>query len=189
MATEKRKERRIKVNLPIKITYPGHPEINAETGNISLLGAYIETDEQIPLGTDADIVLQIPSCAGAAGLSGEVRCKGNIFRCHPISRQGNGLAFHTAKAIRREPETAAHFGTGIFFTGFSRRAERDKLSRYINFLIEQEGRNLRAGIKNLKKIRKAKDKQPARVLLSQEDFQKETLGLLKQILACLGKSA
>jgi len=174
MATEKRKERRIKVNLPIKITYPGHPEINAETGNISLLGAYIETDEQIPLGTDADIVLQIPSCAGAAGLSGEVRCKGNIFRCHPL---------------RREPETAAHFGTGIFFTGFSRRAERDKLSRYINFLIEQEGRNLRAGIKNLKKIRKAKDKQPARVLLSQEDFQKETLGLLKQILACLGKSA
>lgn len=173
MGIEKRKERRIKVGLPIKIICPGRPEISATTGNISFLGAYVETDKEVSLGADAGIILQIPEYSKDPSSSGEVRAKGNIFRCNPV---------------RRESEVQGLFGVGIFFTGFTHKSDRDKLSRYINFLVSEEEKNLRAGVKALtKKKREKKKESAARSTLSQEEFQKEALHLLKQILSRLEK--
>lgn len=173
MGIEKRKEHRIKASLPIKISCPGGVAVCAETGNISFLGAYVETNKEIPLGADADIILQVPQYSKDPGFSGEVRAKGNIFRCN---------------SVKREAEEQNLFGIGIFFTGFAQKSDREKLSRYINFLVSQEEKNLREGVKALKKKKKEKKKESAAsAALSQEEFQKEALHLLKQILSRLEK--
>jgi hypothetical protein len=171
MAIEKRKERRIKVNLPIKIVYQKDHVVTAQTENISRLGAYVETGKKIPLGIDIDITLEIPVYTKDPSLSGEVKCKGNIFRCNFI----------------RETESNKYYGIGIFFTHFFNDADREKLSQYIDFLILTEDKNIKEGIKHWRDKRKiAKEtRQAQKISLSQEDYQKETFALLKQILARL----
>jgi len=122
MAREKRKERRLKANLPIKITPPDKSLIDAQTENISRLGTYIEIKQGIRLGVHLDLEIEIPDYANNLSLAGAVKCKGDVFRC----------------ALLREIESKKIYGVGIFFTGFSGQQDRNKLSKYIDFLIFQE---------------------------------------------------
>ncbi len=170
MVSEKRKEHRIKTSLPIRINYKGS-EVSGTTGNISRLGAYAEIGRHIPVGQDIDIIIAIPDYAQDLSLTGQVRCKGNIFR----------------SSVVRQVNSIKYYGTGIFFTKFSEDTDKGKLSNYIDFLLSQEGRGIKEGIKRwrnkrsaAKRITKAKG-----VKAGQDNLQAETLNLLKQVLALL----
>lgn len=157
MPIEKRKERRIKVSLPMKIVFRDN-EIICNTGNLSRLGAYAEIDREIPPGAGLEIALTIPPYSGDPSLSGEARCKGNVFRCGPV----------------REENSKKYYGAGIFFTGFSAPEDRDKLSRYIDYLILREEKGLKEGVMQWrKKRRKAGSKKRA---------DTEILNLLKRVM-------
>jgi len=171
MAIEKRKERRIKVKLLIKIVCQKNIEIQGQTQNISRLGAYVETGRKIPVGSDVNITLEIPAYTKNLSLSGEVKCQSNIFRCDLI----------------REIEANKYYGVGIFFTNFLQAIDREKLSRYIDFLILREDENIKEGMKRWRDKREVtkKSRQAQKTELSQENFQKTATTLLKQILTRL----
>lgn len=154
---ERRKERRIKVNLPIKIVYKNGFEVVGKTENISRLGTYVEIDRKIPAGADIDITLESPK--------GVISCKGNIFRCNLV----------------REVGPKKYYGMGIFFTDFLNHTDRNKLSEYIDSLIANEDKNIKAGLKRWRKKRDI-SKQT-----KQEKPQIEILNLLKKILNHLEK--
>ena len=170
MGYEKRKERRIKVSLPIKILFQ-NKEIAGKTNNLSRLGAYIEIGEEIPLGTALDITLAIPAYSRDLSLSGEIRCKGSIFRC----------------SLVREENSRKYYGTGIFFTEFTTPADRDKLSRYIGFLILMEEKGVKEGVREWKQKREqVKAKKHPKDSKAEHDKQcAEILSLLKEALARL----
>jgi hypothetical protein len=170
MAIEKRKERRIKVNLPVRIVYQKNQEIITKTENVSRLGAYVEIDRKISVGSDVDIRLDIPVYTKNSSLCGEVKCQGNIFRCDLV----------------REGESKKYYGIGIFFTNFPKEIDREKLSRYIDFLILKEDKEIKESIKHWRDKRDmAKKSRQTQEIKLEEDFQKETAALLKQILARL----
>ena len=147
MVIEKRKERRIKVNLSIRITYQDSLEIVGKTENISRLGTYVELDKDIPLGSDIDVTLEISRYCQDLSLTGTVQCKGNIFRCNLV----------------RESATQKYYGIGIFFTDFLNETDRDKLSKFIDFLILNEDKSIREGVKHWQtKKEKAKIAKQAR---------------------------
>ena len=171
MVTEKRKERRIRANLPIKMLYNNNIEVISRTENISLLGTYVEIDREIPVGTGLKVILYIPKYTPDLSLNAEVNCKGNVFRCN----------------LARELGSKQYYGIGIFFMSFLNKIDRDKLSKYIDFLILNENQNIREGLKQWKEKRATtrKTKQAKKTQIKQEEFQTETLELLKQILVRL----
>ncbi len=100
---EKRREHRLKANLPIRIISSNNTEILCSTENISRLGTYLEIDREVPAGENVDITLELPAYTQDLALAGELRCKGSVFRCNLI----------------REFESTKFYGIGIFFTDFS----------------------------------------------------------------------
>jgi len=170
MLIEKRKERRIKAHLSIKIVYRDI-EINSETENISRLGAYVEIDKELPLGSGVNIILEIPAYKEDLSLSGKIKCKATIFRSH----------------LARELNYKKYYGTGIFFTDFYKPAYKNKLSDYIDFLILQEEQGIKEDLKHWKKKRTvAKNMIEAqKIKIKQDDYQTESIDLLKQVLARL----
>lgn len=168
MAIEKRRERRIKVSLPASIIYKNNPEILGRIENISRLGAYVEIDRKIPMGSDIDITFKIPIYTKDLSLTGEVKCKGNMFRFH----------------LAREFNSKKYYGIGVFFTSFLKQVDRDKLSEYIDFLILREEREIRAGIKLWREKRgiTRKNKQNKQIQIGKNDYQTEIFTLLRKIL-------
>lgn len=171
MVIEKRKERRIKVNLPIRITHQDNLEVVGKTENISRLGSYVELDKEVPVGSDIDVTLEIPQYCPDLSLTGTVQCRGNIFRCN----------------VTKETESQKYYGIGIFFTDFLKSSDRDKLSKYIDFLILNEDKSIREGIKRwqIKRDKAKITKQAREKKIGQKEFQTEALSLLKQILSRL----
>ena len=171
MVREKRKERRIKANLPVKMLYNDNIEVISRTENISLLGTYVEIDREIPVGTGLKVILDIPKYTPDLSESAEVSCKANVFRCN----------------LAREIGSKKYYGVGIFFTDFLNEVDRDKLSKYIDFLVLNEDKNIREGLKQWKEKRNItrKTKQAKETQIKQEEFQTEALELLKQILVRL----
>lgn len=179
MVIERRKERRIKVNLPIKIVYPALSAterscrvgkggiyrngfaVVGRTENLSRIGTYVEIDRNIPVGTDIDMTLESPK--------GVISGKGNIFRCNLV----------------REVGSRKYYGIGIFFTDFLKETDRDKLSEYIDSLIADEDRNIKKGLKRWRKKREISKVSNQSHPISQEGFQVEVLNLLKKILSRL----
>lgn len=167
MVIEKRKERRIKASLPIKIVFQGQ-KVAGRTNNLSRLGAYTEIGRRIPLGAALDITLVIPAYSREASLSGQVKCKGSIFRCSPV----------------REDGSRKYYGSGIFFTEFVSPGDRDKLSRYIDFLILKEEDGLKEGVREWKQKREDVKgrRHPEGPRASSDKYEAQILNLLKQAL-------
>lgn len=166
---DKRKERRIKVNLSIKLAYQNNRQVRAATENISRLGTYVEIGRKIPPGTSLDITLEIPVYGEDPSLAGEAKCKGDVFRCNLI----------------KEDESKKYYGIGIFFTDFPQETDRDKLSQYIDFLIRQEDKSIKAGAKRWHKKREMAKRTPRARQVKQDNYQTGSAKLLKQALSRL----
>jgi len=138
MVIERRRARRIKVNLPIRINYPRNPKICTQTENISILGTYVKVESQIPLGTKLDIIIEIPPYTEDFSLIGNVRCRGDVFRCDLVE----------------EKNRQRLYGLGIFFFDFSDEQDRDKLSKYIDFLILKEKEDIKQALQRWRKKRR-----------------------------------
>jgi hypothetical protein len=134
---EKRKERRIRISLPIKIVYKERIEILSKTENISRLGAYLEIDREISAGSQLEVTIVLPAYTADSSLCGQVICRASVFRSSPV----------------RESDEKKIYGIGIFFTEFSQEAHREKLSRYIDHLISQEEREIKRGLKHWRQKR------------------------------------
>lgn len=171
MPSERRKERRLKANLPIKITGKNNLEVFASTENISFLGAYLEVDKEIPAGTEVEVVLEIPHYSEDLSLAGEVRCKGDVFRSSLVNQSGS----------------IKYYGIGIFFTNFHFSEDRDRLHRYIDFLLQSEEQDINERLRRLRYKREAQKlaKSSGQKNINQEEFQEKSLELLQQIAAQL----
>ncbi len=171
MAAERRKERRLKANIPIKITGKNNLEIFTRTENISFLGAYVEVDRQVPTGTEVEVVLEIPHYSEDLSLAGEVKCKGDVFRCSLVS----------------ESSTVKYYGVGVFFTEFYLSEDRDRLHGYIDFLIENEEQEIHEGLRRLRYRREAHRlaRNAEQKISGNEEFQEKSLELLKHIASRL----
>lgn len=118
---ERRRRQRVDVALPVKIEYNGR-RVSATTKNISILGTYIETSKEIPIGAILDIKIKIPkTAAGKTKKTTEIRCVGTAFRSQPTSSL----------------ESKNRFGIGVFFRSFLEKSEKD-LSNYIDYILLQE---------------------------------------------------
>jgi len=138
MVIERRRARRLKVNLPIRIDYPGSPKIYSQTENISILGTYVRADHQIPLGTKLSITIEIPPYTDDLSLTGNVMCRGDVFRCDFV----------------KEMDLKRFYGLGIFFVDFSDEKDKDKLSKYIDFLMLKEKEDIKKALRLWRKRRR-----------------------------------
>ncbi len=120
-ARERRRRKRVDVTLLITVEY-GKEKILARTKNISVLGTYIESNKEIPIGTPLDIGINIPK-GGLVKLDKgkQTNCSGIAFRCQPT---------HSLEPTKQ-------YGIGIFFRSFLKTGEKD-LSNYINYVLLQE---------------------------------------------------
>jgi len=167
MGVERRKERRLRANLPIKLISGGE-EFLTRTENISALGAYMEAEHTIPVGADVDLILEIPLYSKDTSLSGEVRCKGSVFR----------------SSVIREFQTGKFYGIGVFFTTFLRDEDKKKLFSYVDYLIQSEEQDIKEGLKKWKFKREAHKavRVTEQMQVHQEEFQSKTVEALNKIL-------
>ena len=142
MKQERRREKRIKARLPITLEYPANASISACTENISLLGAYLESEEEIAIGTKLSIILTIPAYNAKDASATNIKCQGDVFRCN----------------LARQIESRRLYGLGIFFSNFSRQEDRNRLADYLDFLIRQDEENVRQAAKQWEARRR---KQPS----------------------------
>jgi hypothetical protein len=166
---EKRKERRVKTSMPIKIICRSN-ESSGFTGNISRLGAYAEMDQEFPIGADVHVVLEIPADIKDASWRGNVKCQGNIFRANFV----------------REVNNKKYYSLGIFFTGFAEQGDKERLSRYLDYLITREEKEIEQGAKLWREKREMK--KIDKVSTEGRDIgfdNSDIVSLLKQILSQL----
>ncbi len=166
---EKRKERRIKIALPIKVIYQGN-ESSGFTANISRLGTYAEIEKELPIGVDVGVALEIPAYLKDAPVGGKIRCEGNIFRTHFI----------------QEVKNKKYYGLGIFFTSFNEEADRQRLSRYIDYLSTQEEKEIKEGAKHWREKREMKKADRSSSGSRDAEFgNSDIAALLRQIVSQL----
>jgi len=150
MGIEKRKERRIKISLPIQISHHNKVIFSGQTENISRLGAYLVSDKKVPTGIDINIKLEISCRQDNPSLAGEIKCWGNVFRCDLISESGK----------------SKNYGVGVFFTDFTKDSDKEKLSNYIDYLILKDGQAVKESLKRWKDKRET-------AKLTKQDYLKE----------------
>ncbi|MBN1913772.1 MAG: PilZ domain-containing protein [Candidatus Omnitrophica bacterium] len=167
MGIEQRKERRIRVDLPVKIVYKDN-QISGNMQNISRLGAYVELEREIPPTSEIEVSFDIPGYTKNANLIGKVGCQASVFRSNLISEAGQKKSY----------------GVGIFFSNFSDELNRDKLSAFIDFLILQEKDEIKSGLKRWreKRIISKKSRMSKKAELLKKESQAQVIGLLEKIL-------
>ena len=165
--SEKRKEHRLRANMPIQIVYGSGMELRGRTENISRLGTYVELPQDIPAGQSVSLVLELPAYTRDASLTGEVRCGGTVFRTNPL----------------RSAEGQQWYGVGIFFTDFPDPRDKEKVSTFVDHLIVEEEQEIKEGLKRRKEKESAHFASAEKKDLAErrDEFQKEALDLLKQI--------
>jgi len=169
--TEKRKEHRLRASVPIKLILGLDEEIVGRTDNISRLGTYVEIAKEVLSGTVVRMVLELPAYSHDSDLIGEVSCTGTVFRC----------------SAPREIEGRQVYGLGIFFTDFRQPSDRNKLSSFVEYLIDKEEQEIKDGLKRRKEKEaahlEARHKDDA--VSKHEAFEKEAMILLKDIASRL----
>ncbi len=78
---ERREARRYSMALPLRIISrsPDHPEVKAETRDVSYRGLYFYVSSSVEIGSEIEFVLMLPK---QITLSGDVniRCRGQVVR-------------------------------------------------------------------------------------------------------------
>jgi len=164
---EKRREHRLRANIPVKLSWEKEQGIDGRVCNISRLGAYVELNKQIPPGASVGINMDIPAYTQDASLTGNISCSGTIFRSTPMEDMGGSAAY----------------GVGIFFTDFATPLDKNKLSQYIYHLTIEEEAGIKEGLRRRKEKARMRHASCSRESPSArgKNFQKEALTLLKQI--------
>ena len=165
--SEKRKEHRLRANMPITIVWGKEKALRGRTENISRLGSFVELDKQIPAGQIVGIILELPAYTQDISLTGRVTCSGTVFRSIPL----------------REIDGVPVYGLGIFFTDFANSSDKDKISAYVDHLLAAEEQGIKDGLKRRKEKASAHlgAAEKKNLIARQDEFQKEALGLLQQI--------
>ena len=109
---ERRRKQRIDIALSLKITY-NKESVLATSKNISLLGAYVYTDEKIPNGTDLNVIVKLPQK--------QISCQAVAFGSKQLDSLKNKYPY----------------GTGVFFRSFTEQNEII-LEKYIDYLLQKE---------------------------------------------------
>ena len=130
---ERRREQRVKAELPIKISC-GQSEIITSTKNISNLGTRVELKREIPLNSHVKIVLTIPAFARMKIFSKQIECEGTIIRCEFL-KERNALD--------------GNYSIGIFFTDFSHE-DNKRLAGYLDRFVSREERRRKKWVKKWK---------------------------------------
>jgi hypothetical protein len=165
--SEKRKEHRLKANMPIQVSCGQGKALRGRTENISRLGTYVELPQEIAAGQTVDLVLELPAYTRDVSLTGEVRCEGTVFRSSPV----------------RVIDGRQWYGLGIFFTDFASLRDKENISAYVDHLIGAEEQEIKEGLKRRKEKESAHAGAAGKkeAASRQDEFQKEALGLLQQI--------
>jgi hypothetical protein len=168
MPLEKRKERRMRVRVPVELTLGGSSVVGGEIVNISRLGAFVEVERTIDMGSIVTLAFALPDSKDKSQGVWQITCTGEVFRSHFL-RQSHG---------------GSGCGVGIFFTGFSRSEDKIRLSSYIDYLIEDEDKRIeesRAMWKNKRQTLRARKRGGSRKQ-TKDDLQTEIRDLLYQII-------
>jgi hypothetical protein len=171
MSIEKRKEHRLRANVPIKVKLNAGQEFIGRTQNISRLGTYVEADKEVRSGIIVSVTLELPGDTEKFSSIEEVKCFGTVFRCN----------------LLRETAGQKIYGIGIFFTEFANSSDREKLSGYVDYLIQKEEQDVKEGVRRRREKEELEKgaRHSTDIQNKQEEFQKETLQLLKDITAQL----
>lgn len=140
---ERRQKHRIEAALALEIFYAAN-KLEAVSKNISMLGAYIENEQEIKTGTDVEIIIHIPAYGHYRKPIGAIKCRGVIFRSAPLIK----------------PNSPVFFVLRIFFTSFESKGDSDKLSAYIDFMASKEKTFVKKRLKQLRsKLKRGRAKQ------------------------------
>jgi len=124
-ASDRRRQKRVKMKASLTLRH-SDKEHDSITNNMSLLGASVNTKSQILPGTRVGVHFDIPEYKENKDLAGEVKGEGAIVRCDPSD----------------DPETPNEYEVGVFFANFVGTDEQ-KLSKYLDFLVKQEEKEIR----------------------------------------------
>ncbi len=128
-----RRGRRVNVTMPAQLSVGGEV-ISTQTENISFLGTYVKVGKEIPVGTQADVMLTLPPGPGG----GSVQCDGVVVRCENL-----------------EP---GFFGLGIFFKQILGEGET-RLGRLIDDYLRRQNEEARRYFEERERLRKEKMKK------------------------------
>jgi len=139
---ERRRRRRVKVQMPMRLGY-GSNEALASTKNVSLLGACLSMDRQIPTGTRVALSIDIPKYIEDSNLIGEVKGEGAIVRCDTMAEgQPSG------------------YELGLFFSSFLPPGE-EKLANYLDYIAKKEEDEIRQWVQQYRQHIKERKKKIA----------------------------
>jgi len=119
----------VTASLPMAL-HAGEGTFQGTTHNISLLGALMELDRELPLGAAVTATITLPK-GGAP-----VEVKGLIVRCDPVG-------------------TTGRFGVGLFFNTFAEGSE-PPLANWIDEVLEQQRQEAERYFEERERIRQAK---------------------------------
>ncbi len=140
---ERRQKHRIEAALALEIFYAAS-KLEATSKNISMLGTYLENEQEIKTGTDVEIIIHIPAYGHYRKPIGAIKCHGVIFRSAPLIK----------------PNSPAIFALGIFFISFDSKGDSDKLSDYIDYMVSKEKTFVKKRLKQLRsKLKRERAKQ------------------------------
>ena len=124
----RRRGRRVTASLPITLNTP-QGTAQGTTHNISLLGALVELDRELSLGTAVTSQITLPNGAS-------VEAKGLIVRSEPLA-------------------SAGRFGIGVFFNTFSEGSEAP-LGLWIDEILEQQRKEAERYFEERERLRQEK---------------------------------
>jgi len=132
---EGRRGRRVRVNLPV-ILVAGNEQLATRTENVSLLGTFVQSEKELPVGTPVKVALDLPPGENREG--GGVQCQGIV--------------------VRTETLRPGLYGLALFFNQFLGDGE-ERLGRLIEELLEKQNEEAKRYFEERERKKKERMKQ------------------------------
>lgn len=86
MGKERRRSSRFDLNLPVHIFKVRNEavEIDAETVNLSSVGAYFAFDDELAAGIPVEFLVTLPQATKTEGLNVKLHCRGHVARADSL---------------------------------------------------------------------------------------------------------
>ena len=132
---EGRRGRRVRADLPAMLV-AGNEQLATRTENVSLLGTFVQSEKDLPVGASVKVALDLPPGENREG--GNVQCQGIVVRTESIRP---GL-----------------YGLALFFNQFLADGE-EKLGRLIEELLEKQNEEAKRYFEERERLRKERMKR------------------------------